>query len=934
MVTFNFAQTPVTQIADAIIIEASRKNASDIHFDPRDNGLMVRLRIDGDLMDYAYIPKAYERNLTTRLKLMSGMNITESRLPQDGAIKGNFGGKELDMRASCLPTNEGEKIVIRILDYTRSLGGLDDLGFSDDNLVKIKRMVAAPNGIILVTGATGSGKSTTTYSMLQVLNKENTNIITVEDPIEMNIEGLNQVQVNSEIGLTFATVLRSILRQDPNVILIGEIRDSETAQIAVRASITGHLVLSTIHTNNSLATIERLLDMNVEKYLLSTAITGIVSQRLAKMLCKNCRRKRKTTPYEKKVFKLALRKDVDEIWDVNPDGCNECNHGYKGRIALQEVLEISDEISSAINEVNTDRDELRKLVYGTGKVTTLLQDGLNKVLAGETSFEEIYRVIEIDNDIDDSCMAFMSEDKEEQAVENLKTVEKAEVVEVEQNDSNIENKVKTDVESNTTSALKEKVMDDKVSSNANKVINNSASSILTSNAKQKVAKTETIVVPKAADKAPVQTKEAEQNVINTSKPSNENQKQVMTIKEDQKENSTNIKTETPVIKLKEKSEVPVINITADKSANNEKTPVVVVNQVNKDNNIKEDAKQKVETRAINESNNAKVNSKEEVSPVVVPVVNVKGNSNDKIKDNKKEEKQVVSTPSINKNNNVKAESKKEASPIVVTVVNAKENNSAKAKDVPTINKNNNIKVESKNENNKVKEQETKNKNSKKEVIKKDSNQKASVQTINIKENTNSKEERKHFEDFFPKKDLFSNSSINNKEKKTKDDKKKDKVVIKLDELIGSTDIFKKDDKSKKEVKEFKEKELKNDKELRKESAAYFPKKLPSNKDSINKLNLEIKKIKDRNINDTITKEDTEILYNLLDEKIKKLNDIKNNDDSADIIYNLLDEKIKLLDKKKDKSKTKNNKKTTKSKNKINSRKYSSNFFPRSIDEIK
>ena len=363
MITFNFAQTPITQIADAIIIEASRKNASDIHFDPRDNGLMVRLRIDGDLTDYAFIPKAYERNLTTRLKLMSGMNITESRLPQDGAIKGNFGGKNLDMRSSCLPTNEGEKIVIRILDYTRSLNGLEDLGFSPSNLVKIKKMVAAPNGIILVTGATGSGKSTTTYSMLQVLNKENTNIITVEDPIEMNIEGLNQVQVNSEIGLTFATVLRSILRQDPNVILIGEIRDSETAQIAVRAAITGHLVLSTIHTNNSLSTIERLLDMNVEKYLLSTAITGIISQRLAKTLCKKCRTRRKTTPYEKKVFKLALNKDVDEIWDVNKNGCNECNHGYKGRVALQEVLEITDEITYSTGIIYTFTSD--KLEIGT-----------------------------------------------------------------------------------------------------------------------------------------------------------------------------------------------------------------------------------------------------------------------------------------------------------------------------------------------------------------------------------------------------------------------------------------------------------------------------------------------------------------------------------------------------------------------------------------
>ena len=263
MVTFDFKKTPITQIADYIIIQASKAEASDIHFDPREDGLIVRIRIDGDLTDYAIIPKSYSKNLITRLKLLASMNITESRLPQDGSIKGEFGGQYLDMRVSCLPTNEGEKVVIRILDYTRSLEGIENLGFSHQNFKKLKRMIEQPNGIILITGATGTGKSTTTYSILQVLNKPETNIITVEDPIEMNIEGLNQVQVNSEIGLDFATVLRSILRQDPNVILIGEIRDSETARIAVRASITGHLVLSTIHTNNSLSTIERLLDMNV-----------------------------------------------------------------------------------------------------------------------------------------------------------------------------------------------------------------------------------------------------------------------------------------------------------------------------------------------------------------------------------------------------------------------------------------------------------------------------------------------------------------------------------------------------------------------------------------------------------------------------------------------------------------------------------------------
>lgn len=262
-------------------------------------------------------------------------------------------------------------------------------------------MIEVPNGIILITGATGTGKSTTTYSILQALNKPEVNIITVEDPIEMNIEGLNQIQVNSEIGLNFATVLRSILRQDPNIILIGEIRDSETAKIAVRASITGHLVLSTIHTNNSLSTIERLLDMNVERYLLASALTGIISQRLAKMICPKCRIQRKTTPYEKKVFKQILNKDIDLIWDANPNGCEHCHNGYRGRIAVQEVLEIDDEIRTAIADEFVTKEDLSKMVY-TSNVITLLQDGLTKVLDGITCFDEIYKIIDIDLDNNDN----------------------------------------------------------------------------------------------------------------------------------------------------------------------------------------------------------------------------------------------------------------------------------------------------------------------------------------------------------------------------------------------------------------------------------------------------------------------------------------------------------------------------------------------------
>lgn len=391
---YDFEKIPVVEVVNDILVDASKRGASDIHFDPQEKYMKVRIRIDGILVDYAEIPNTIKKNLVTRIKIISGMNITESRLPQDGAIKSVLQGIELDLRVSSLPTNEGEKIVIRILDYTMSFAGLESLGLSDENLKKVLKMIAAPNGIILVTGATGSGKSTTVYSILQRLNREDTNIITVEDPIEMDIEGVNQVQTNSEIGLTFASALRSILRQDPNIIMIGEIRDTETAKIAVRASITGHLVLSTIHTNNSLNTIERLLDMDVERYLLASALTGIVSQKLARRVCTKCRHKRPTNDYEKSLFKKILGKDVDEVYTA--DGCEECGNGYKGRIAIHEVLLINQDIKDAISS-NIRKEKLRQLVYKSG-VTTLLQDGLEKVAQGLTTFDEVLKLIELDSD--------------------------------------------------------------------------------------------------------------------------------------------------------------------------------------------------------------------------------------------------------------------------------------------------------------------------------------------------------------------------------------------------------------------------------------------------------------------------------------------------------------------------------------------------------
>ena len=398
---FDFNTTPVADIVNKIIVESVKKGASDIHFDPHEDALYVRIRIDGILNTFLTIPNTVKQNITTRIKILSGMNITETRLPQDGAIKTVLEGLDLDMRVSSLPTKKGEKIVIRILDYSRSLRGIEYLYFSEVNYKKVLKMISAPNGIILVTGATGSGKSTTVYALLQRLNIPGSNLITVEDPVEMDIEGINQVQVNSDIGLDFATVLRSILRQDPNIIMVGEIRDSETARIAVRASITGHLVLSTVHTNNSLNTIERLLDMEVERYLLASALTGIISQKLARKLCDKCKRQRPTTNHEKALFIAILNKDVQTIYE--PAGCNECSHGYKGRIAIQEVLLINQDIRDAISN-GIRKDELRHLVYNND-VITMLQDGLFKVIAGFTSFEEILKLIDLDDEINDTSLA-------------------------------------------------------------------------------------------------------------------------------------------------------------------------------------------------------------------------------------------------------------------------------------------------------------------------------------------------------------------------------------------------------------------------------------------------------------------------------------------------------------------------------------------------
>ncbi len=398
MKVFEFDKIPIVEIVNEILLDGVKKGASDIHFDPSKEYITIRMRVDGVLHDYATVPMEFKRNMISRVKMIASMNIMETRLPQDGAIKSKIGDKMLDLRVSSLPTNCGEKVVLRILDYSKSLQGLETLGFSEENLNKIFKMVAVPNGIVLVTGATGSGKSTTVYSILQRLNTREVNIITVEDPVEMDVEGLNQVQAQQEIGLDFANVLRSILRQDPDIIMIGEIRDTETAQIAVRASITGHKVLSTIHTNSALNTIERLIDMGVERYLIGTSLSGVISQKLARKLCPNCKVERDASDYEKRLVKEVLHKDITRVYDANPDGCDKCTRGYKNRVAIAEVLFINDDVRTGITN-SVSKDVMRKLVYGHGNTHTLLQDGLDKVVEGETSFDEILKLSDLENDL-------------------------------------------------------------------------------------------------------------------------------------------------------------------------------------------------------------------------------------------------------------------------------------------------------------------------------------------------------------------------------------------------------------------------------------------------------------------------------------------------------------------------------------------------------
>lgn len=379
---------PAVRLADSIIRNAIKARASDIHIEPFENNIKIRYRIDGELQEVLKSPKETAAALVTRIKIMANLNIAEKRLPQDGRILTNVDGKEFDLRVSVLPTVFGEKIVIRVLNRENFLMQKQILGIVDDDLEKLNRIVKNPYGIILVSGPTGSGKSTTLYSILNDLNKKDINIVTIEDPVEYMIEGINQVNVNTKAGLTFASGLRAILRQDPDVIMIGEIRDNETAEIAIRAAITGHLVLSTIHTNDAPSAVIRLTDMEIEPYLVSTAIAGVIAQRLVRKICPYCKTEYSATAYEKR---LLDEDEGKEIKLYRGAGCALCNNtGYIGRQGVYEIMEIAREHRQYI-AMNRTTDELRDISLKHG-MKTIKASCKNLVLKGITTLDELVKI--------------------------------------------------------------------------------------------------------------------------------------------------------------------------------------------------------------------------------------------------------------------------------------------------------------------------------------------------------------------------------------------------------------------------------------------------------------------------------------------------------------------------------------------------------------
>ncbi len=400
-------EAPIIRWVNAIIFNAAKERASDIHIEPGEKEVMVRYRIDGILYETKHANKNYLNSIVARIKIMSGLDIAEKRLPQDGRIRRRIAGRDIDMRVATIPTARGERITIRLLDQSSVLLGLADIGFYQTDLDRMEEMIDRPHGIILVTGPTGSGKTTTLYACLNKINTPDLNILTIEDPVEYQLQGISQVQVNPKIQLTFAAGLRSFLRHDPDVIMVGEIRDLETAEIAIQASLTGHLVLSTVHTNDSAGALTRLVDMGVEPFLVASSLIGILAQRLVRRLCPHC--KEPYVPTDEELLEMgvnpsefhmnrAQRHPVSENFRIPPagqvfraKGCHQClNTGYQGRTGIYELLLMDDEVR-AMSMKKIDANQIKRLAITRG-MRTLRQDGARKVISGITSFSEILLV--------------------------------------------------------------------------------------------------------------------------------------------------------------------------------------------------------------------------------------------------------------------------------------------------------------------------------------------------------------------------------------------------------------------------------------------------------------------------------------------------------------------------------------------------------------
>jgi len=384
--------SPIIKLVNHIITQAVRGQASDIHIEPYEHNLKVRFRLDGILYDFLSLPRKIHPHMVSRVKIMAGLNIAEKRLPQDGRIEIKIGNRQVDLRVSSLPTSYGERIVLRLLEKGARLLALNDIGLNEHNLTQLKQLLTLSHGIILVTGPTGSGKTTTLYSALNHINSPEKNILTIEDPIEYRLEGIGQMQVNPKIGLTFSSGLRSMVRQDPDVILVGEIRDLETAEIAIQAALTGHLVFSTLHTNDAPSAITRLIDMGIEPFLVSTAVRAIIAQRLVRILCPHCKQQYRPSAIEAQ--QLGLNDKEKEITIGQAKGCEHClNTGYKGRTGIFELIVINNELQSLILK-SSDANVIRNKAI-QGGMKTLRQDGIEKVLKGLTTVSEVLRVAQL-----------------------------------------------------------------------------------------------------------------------------------------------------------------------------------------------------------------------------------------------------------------------------------------------------------------------------------------------------------------------------------------------------------------------------------------------------------------------------------------------------------------------------------------------------------